>query len=86
MPGLCCHYCVASLRVDCGMAALRVDCGMAALRVDCGIMLWLDLVFWLQGKGEFTMEYSHHAAVGADVQAQLTSDFRGGRKQQAATA
>lgn len=30
---------------------------------------------YLQGKGEFSMEYSHHAAVMKDVQDELTAHY-----------
>lgn len=49
---------------DC-VASLRV----IALLFACG----------LQGKGEFTMEYQAHMPVTADVQAELTSQYRTAR-------
>ena len=37
-----------------------------------------------QGKGEFTMEYSHHAGVPRDQQAQLASDYLRKREEESA--
>jgi len=35
-----------------------------------------DLFHFLQGKGEFTMEYKEHSAVSQDVQLQLVNTYK----------